>query len=322
MFWEYHTAEEKMTKILPAAMILSLWLATGCKNGKNTRFTGSGTIEATEITVSAKTRGEVLKLNFMEGDIVQKGRTLAEIDVEQIKLQKDVAAAGLSELEWNKKIVRKDFETSSETLIQASITLANIQKNRKRIINLLAENAATQEQMDKIETEHDLAASRFSASKKQLEGIKTREGSLTATHEKIEANLRLLDRQIKDGTVTSPVNGVVIEKFIEQGEVVNFGTPICTIANLSSVWLTIYVGEEELGKISLGGKARVRIDSHPERNFEGKVTWISQQAEFTPKNVQTKESRADLVYAVKITLNNSEGIFKIGMPADAYIEEL
>lgn len=322
MCWEYIIAEVTMNKILTTGAIVSILFLFGCENNKDNAFTGSGTIEATEVTVSAKTRGEVLRLLFQEGDSVTKGDTLAMINIEQLKLQKDVTAAGLSELEWNKKILEQDMETASEAVKQASISLENISKNRDRIANLLKENAATQEQMDKIETEFQLAVSRLKAAEKQLDGIKIRSQSLSATREKIEANLRLLDSQIEDGTIYSPVEGVVIEKFVEQGEEVNFGTPICTIANLSSVWLAIYIGEEELGKITIGGKAFIRIDSTPERTFEGIVTWISPKAEFTPKNVQTKESRVDLVYAVKITLDNREGIFKIGMPADAYIEGL
>ncbi len=109
---------------------------------------------------------------------------------------------------------------------------------------------------------------------------------------------------------------------LEPGEIVNFATPLCIIADISTVWLNIYVGEEMLGKLVIGGKADIRVDSHPDVVFEGKITRISQRAEFTPKNVQTKDSRVDLVYAVKITTDNPEGIFKIGMPADVYIEGL
>ncbi|HUT63207.1 MAG TPA: efflux RND transporter periplasmic adaptor subunit [Anaerolineae bacterium] len=311
-----------MNRILTAAVIVAIWSIYGCENGEESHFTGSGTIEATEIMVSAMTRGKVNHFTLKEGDYVNKGYIIAEIDVESLELQRAVTASGLGELEWNKKIVEKELETAAEAITQAEITLSGVQKNHDRIAHLFKDNAATMEQMDKSDTELELAVSRLRSAVKQLESIKTRKGSLKATREKIEANLRLLDRQIEDGTVTSPVDGVVIEKFVEQGEVVNFGSPVCTIANISSVWLIIYVGEEDLGKITLGGKARIQIDSYPERYFEGVVTWISPRAEFTPKNVQTKESRVDLVYAVKIVLDNDEGIFKIGMPADAYIEGL
>ena len=311
-----------MNRILTAAVIVAIWSIYGCENGEESHFTGSGTIEATEIMVSAMTRGKVNHFTLKEGDYVNKGYIIAEIDVESLELQRAVTASGLGELEWNKKIVEKELETAAEAITQAEITLSGVQKNHDRIAHLFKDNAATMEQMDKSDTELELAVSRLRSAEKQLESIKTRKGSLKATREKIEANLRLLDRQIEDGTVTSPVDGVVIEKFVEQGEVVNFGSPVCTIANISSVWLIIYVGEEDLGKIALGGKARIHIDSYPERYFEGMVTWISPRAEFTPKNVQTKESRVDLVYAVKIVLDNDEGIFKIGMPADAYIEGL
>ncbi|MFC1528815.1 HlyD family secretion protein [Candidatus Latescibacterota bacterium] len=311
-----------MNRLLTTGLIVTIWLISGCSDENDSSFSGSGTIEATEIRISAKTGGEVLKLAFLEGDTVEKNQVLAEIDVENLKLQHNVTAAGLTEVKWNEKIVQKDIETSSEAVKQASITLTNIQRTYDRIAHLVDQNAATQEQMDKAETESQLAVSRLHASEKKLEGLKIRVGSLEATREKIMANLQLIQHQIADGVIASPIEGVVVEKFVEQGEIVNFGTPLCTIAHLSSVWLTIYIGEEQLGKVSLGGKALIHIDSYPDRTFEGTVTWISPRAEFTPKNVQTRESRVDLVYAVKITLDNSEGIFKIGMPADAYIEGL
>jgi HlyD family secretion protein len=145
---------------------------------------------------------------------------------------------------------------------------------------------------------------------------------LAAKHEKIDANLKLLDKQISDAVVTAPSGGSVIEKYSEKGEIVTYGKPLVKIADISKVWLKVYVSEEMLGKIKLGGKADVRIDSMPEKSFTGSITWISPKSEFTPKSVQTRNSRIDLVYAVKITLENPDGIFKIGMPAEVYIQGL
>ena len=311
-----------MIKNVPIFIISTIWLLSGCEKAKDSAFTGSGTIEATEIRVSAKTAGQIKQITFDEGDTATKGIMLAEIDVESIKLQRDVTAAGLAELEWNEKILHKDIDTASETVKQASITLANLRKTHDRITGLFKENAASREQVDKAEMEFALAESRLHASQKNLESLKTRIKLLEANREKIMANLKLFDYKLKEGKVLSPTDGVIVEKYVEQGEIVNFGTPICTIADLSSVWLIIYIGEELLGKIHVGDTSRIRVDSHPDRDFNGTVTWISPQAEFTPKNVQTKDSRVDLVYSVKITIENRSGIFKIGMPAEAYIEEL
>ena len=294
----------------------------GCKSTEKEPFAGSGIIEAKEVTISSQSQGELLILAFEEGDHVQKNQTIAEVDAENLKLSRDVASADLADVSWNEKILEKEIAVSKETVSQASITLSNVQKNRDRIYNLFQQNAATQESLDKAETELALSISRLQNAEKQLALNKTRLSALGAKREKIEANLRLLDKQIADSKITSPVDGIVIEKFKEQGEVVNYGSPVCTIADLVTVWLNVYVSEDMIGKLSVGGKADVRIDSHPEKRFEGRITWISPRAEFTPKNVQTKDSRVDLVYAVKITLENPDGIFKIGMPADVYIEGL
>lgn len=310
--------------IRTALFLLSLSIAflPACSKKTEKSFSGSGIIEATEVVVSAQTRGELLSVNLQEGDLVKKDQLLAAIDVKDLKLQRQATAAGLDEIEWNRKTLEQDIAAAAETVHQASISLDNLKVTRDRIANLYRENAATKDRLDKAETEYSLGQSRLEAAQKQLAGMKTRLSTLSATREKTIDTLKVLDNQIEKENVLSPLEGLVITKSAETGEVVNFGTPVCTIADMSSVWLLIYVGEDMLGKIKVGGKARLRIDSNPNRFFEGTVTWISPKAEFTPKNVQTRESRVDLVYAVKITLPNPEGIFKIGMPAEAYIEGL
>ena len=308
-----------MNRLVPLALTACISLSYGCNNGDEQSFTGSGTFEATEILVSAQSNGELLEITFDEGDHVTKGRTLAEIDAESLRLQRDVTASGLDELTWNEKIAEREIAAAEETVNQAQASLEILTKTRDRIKNLFGQGAATRDRLDKSETELSVAVSQLKAAGSKLSGIRAKLGSLNAGRETINARLKLLDYQISKSTVTSPADGIVIEKFTECGELVTIGTPICSIADLKSMWLTIYVGGEMLGKIQIGSGADIHIDSHPDQVFKGKVSWISQEAEFTPKNVQTRESRVDLVYAVKISVDNREGIFKIGMPADAYI---
>ncbi len=311
-----------MNRILSLILLLTVWSINGCRNDEENLFAGSGVIEATEILVSAETQGRLINIFFDEGDYLYKDAVIAEIDVERIELQKEVASADMTELNWSEKVIDKEIAVAEELVSQASISLDNVQKTRDRMSNLYKQNAATKENLDKAETELSLCISKLHTTEKQLDEVKTRAASLHAKREKIEANLRLLDSMIKDGKVICPHDGIMIEKYVENGEIVNFGIPICKIADLSTVWLKIYVGEEMLGNLAIGGMAVINVDSHPERNFDGRITWISQNAEFTPKNVQTKDSRVDLVYAIKITMENPEGIFKIGMPADVHIEGL
>lgn len=311
-----------MKRMLPLTVMLVFGVIAGCAEQEDPSFAGSGVIEATEVTVSAQTRGELIEVHFEEGSTVEPGAILAKVDVEDLRLQRRASAAGIEEIEANRGILRQEIAAAEEAVRQARITAANARVTRDRIANLAKQGAATKDRLDRAETESELAESRIRSAERQLAAARARLSGLQATRDKIGENLKVLDNQISNGTVESPIGGVVIEQFVEQGEVVNFGTPICTIADLSSVWLTIYIGEADLGKVTVGKKSRVRVDSFPERTFEGTVTWISPRAEFTPKNVQTRESRADLVYAVKITLPNPEGVFKIGMPAEARIEGL
>jgi len=308
-----------MMRTITILLTLAATLA-GCAKTETSSFAGSGTIEATEVTVSAESRGQLLTAAFDEGDTVKQGQVIGEIEVKNIRLQRNANAAAIDEIDASRRTIEQEIATVAEALKQAQVSLDNARVTRDRIENLHTQGAATTDRLDRVRTEYEIAESRVRSAEKQLAMSKSRLASVAATRKRTEESLRVLDDQIVDGTVISPLNGVVIEKYADAGEVVNFGTPLCTIADLSSVWLTVYVGEESVGKLSIGGKAGVRLDSFPSRSFEGKITWISPKAEFTPKNVQTRDSRVDLVYAVKITLPNPEGVFKIGMPAEAHIE--
>ena len=242
------------------------------------------------------------------------------MDTEQLRLQRRAAAAGLDEIEANRRVLRQEVAVAEEHIRQARIARDNTRVTRNRVAGLFREGAATQDRLDRGETELELAESRVSVAEKQFAAAQARFDALRASREKIEENLKVLDHQIEEGAIVSPLSGIAIESFVERGESVNFGSPICVIADLSTVWLSIYIDEEDLGKVALGQTARIRVHSFPNRAFTGEVTWISPRAEFTPRNVQTRESRADLVYAVKIAIPNPEGIFKIGMPVEAYIE--
>jgi HlyD family secretion protein len=301
-------------------VLMLLAALSGCGKKQEPSFAGSGTIEATEVTVSAKARGQLTAVNFAEGDTVRKDEVLAGIDVTNLSLQRTASAAAISEIVAGVTTAEREIAVADEALSQAKIAWENARVTRDRIRDLHAQGAVTTDRLDRANTDYDLAESKVRAAEKQVALSKSRISSLAATRRKTEESIRVLDDQIGEGTVKCPLDGVVIEKVVEPGEVVNYGSPLCTVADLSSVWLIVYVGEESVGKIRLNGSARVRVDSFPNRFFTGKITWVSPKAEFTPKNVQTRESRVDLVYAVKITLPNPEGVFKIGMPAEAFIE--
>ncbi len=287
-------------------IVLAIISFTFCDRKNNNRITGSGTLEATEITISSKNNGQVLDLLVKEGDQVQIGSLIAVIDTEKLVLQKEQIEAGLAEVIYYISNAREGINLAQEQYL-------NIKKKYERIKTLQQEGSATQQQLDDVET-------MYNQSQTQL---KTAESSLKASEMKrqqIEANLKLIQSQIDDATITSPVSGIVINKFIEKGETVAMGLPIVTIADLKNLWIKLYVTGPELGFIKLAGKADIMVDSFPGRKFEGTIVWISSKAEFTPKNIQTKEARADLVYAVKIEISNPDLLLKIGMPADIFVQ--
>ena len=168
--------------------------------------------------------------------------------------------------------------------------------------------------MDDTETQ-------YKNSKTQLLSARTNLKAVGMKKKQIKARLKLIDSQIDDCTILCPASGVVIEKHMEQGELVAAGTPLITIADLQNLWIKLYVPEPDLGYVKLGSNANIRIDSYKDKVINGKIVWISPKAEFTPHNVQTQDARADLVYAVKVAVPNPEGILKIGMPADIEVQK-
>lgn len=302
--------------IMAAMMIVS----GGCGNEAVSGFTGSGVIEATEIVVSAETNGRLDRVRIDEGGMVAAGDTIADIDVEALVLERAATAADIDQINWNARVIAAEVETIRESVRQAEIARDNASSTFDRIKGLYADNAVTRDRYDGSETEYKLAVSRVESAQRNLDTAATRGQALEANRVKLAAALDLLDYRITKGHVISPSDGTVLVKYAESGEFTAPGKPVCSIADLSAVKLTIYVGETLLGKIALGGDVQIGIDSYPDRRFSGTITRIAEKAEFTPKNVQTRDSRIDLVYAVEITIDNPEGIFKIGMPADAYIE--
>lgn len=284
---------------------MMIWFV-GCQDKLPPGFAGSGTLEATEVTVSALNTGTIMKLTKEEGDAVKKQTLLAEIDVEKLILQRAQLAAGLKEIEAGRIIVNAEISKAMDNL-------DNLTLQYKRIKKLISKGTVTQQQYDDIST-------RLSVAKSQLAIAKAQQPMLDAKKAQIEASLKVLDRQIADGTVLSPLDGVVVEKYVELGEVAFQGGGLYKIADLANFWLKIYLAEADMGRVAIGQKVEVRVDAYPEP-LMGIVTWASPEAEFTPKNVQTRQARAELVYAVKVTLVGSPDRLKIGMPAEVYFQD-
>jgi len=314
-----------------AIVVFSALILLSCHNNKNAGvISASGTIEAIEVTVSSKTSGQVEKMLVDEGVLVKNGDTLAVIDSDSLKIQLNQAQAGVDLAESQLQLLVKgarieDIRLAEEALKQAEANLRIAREDRERIRNLYEKQSATAKQNDDAEARYTVARAQYDAAQQALQKWRkyARPEEIKSAQARLDqaiAGRNLLKKTISDSTITSPASGIITHKIVEQGEFVGPGTPLLTIADLSEVHLNIYITEMELGKVRLGQEAEVTIDSYPGRAFPGKVIFISPEAEFTPKNIQTKEERVKLVYRVKIQIPNQENILKPGMPADAVIQ--
>lgn len=278
--------------------IVSL-LALSCSND-NQEAAGSGLIEATQTLVSAQVAGEIEEVLCREGDKLVTGDRLVQIDTTTIVLQLQQAEAGLSAAQTQAELARIDIRRAAE---QRDLT----QKEFDRAAKLIESGSVNRQQYDQAEnalTQAKLGHRKASAAVSAAE----------AEIKRLEAQVALLNKQLSDCAPDSPVTGIVTDKFVEVGELVSPGRPLVEISRLDTVWVKIYLPPQLLTGIELGATAEVDPEDGRTTPLSGKVSWISSEAEFTPKNVQTEEARADLVYAVKVEIANPEQALKIGMP--------
>jgi len=319
-----------MKKLLMIFFIASSLLLYSCSGNNKNVIEASGTIEATNVTVAAKVSGQVKKIFINEGDKVSAGDTLMTIDHDLFAIQLRQAEASVegakAQLELLKQGARtEDIIQAEELLKQAKANLELMQATKERNEKLYRSNSITKQQWDDISTKFDIASAQFNSANENVKKIKN-----LARPEEIKQAKANLDRQIaaadflkkniSDSYVTAPISGFVVKKFIEIGESSSPLSSLVMLSDLSYVDLVIYVSETELGKVKLGQDAKVSVDSFPNKTFEGKVIYISPNAEFTPKNIQTKDERIKLVFAVKIHIPNPNFELKDGMPADARIQ--
>jgi len=319
-----------MKKVMLIFLPVLLAIIAGCGNGNDSnKIEASGNIEATNVVVSAKVGGQIEKLNFIEGDKVRTNDTLLVIDSEalQIQLKQAEAARELAgaQLQLLRNGARKEDIQSAEAMKeQAKISLDQAKKDKERMDQLYVAKTISEKQ-------HEDAVNRYNSMQQQYKSARENYDKLLkfARPEEIKqamarvdqtiANENLVKKHIRDSYVVSPISGFVVKKYFEAGETVAPMSSLLKLSDLSKVKLLIYVSEKELGKVKLGQEADVTTDSYDGKKYEGKVIYISPEAEFTPKNIQTKDERTKLVFAVKIEIPNPNFELKPGMPADAVV---
>ncbi len=314
-----------------AAAFLALSALLGACSRGDGRLTASGTIEAVEVKVSSTVQGRVLEALAREGGEVKTGNPLARIDPESYRLQEGLAASGVDLAEAQLELLLRgarveDLAQAEAALASSEEALAFAESDAKRMRELEAAGSATKRQREDADARLSAAKAAREAANQSLKKLNSlaRPEELRAARARVEQarwSLLLARRSLSECEVRAPVSGVVTARLAEAGELAAPGTGIALLSDLSSLSLRIFLPEAEIGKVSLGEKAAVSVDSFPGRTFPGTVSFISPRAEFTPKNVQTKDERVKLVYAVRIDLGDGEGLLKPGMPADAYLDE-
>ena len=275
-------------------------------NKNNEKADAYGNFEATEITVSSESNGKIEFLNVEEGEQLKKGSLVGLIDTLQLHYNREQLKASIETVQSKSASVFSQINVLNEQLKTAKI-------EQTRIQNMYAENAATKRQIDEID-------GKVKVIEKQISSVQTQNAPILNEIKSIKVQIEKLDDQIKKSKITNPVDGTVLTKYAEPSEITAFGKPLYKIANLNEMELRVYVTETQLVQIKIGQKVTVAIDAYNDtKKYEGNITWISAQAEFTPKVIQTKEERANLVYAVKVAVKN-DGSLKIGMPAEVWLK--
>lgn len=282
---------------------LPLILLTAC-NADKSDYDASGVFEATEVVLSAQTQGELTQMNYEEGDTVSKGSTLAVVDTMQLSLQRRQLVAGLTSLGAKHYNVARQVADLKQQL-------ATQRKERERFARLVSEKAGNRKQVDDIDAQILLLERQIAARTETLDNTNR---SLTSEAQGVEAQIAQLDDQLRRAHVVSPIGGTILSKYAEAGELATSGTQLYKLADLNRVYLRAYVTAPQLTKIKIGQKVRIYADQGAQgrKAYEGRVSWIAQEAEFTPKTIQTRDERANLVYAVKIAVHN-DGLIKLGM---------
>lgn len=288
-------------KIYYILLLLTVFLIA-C-NGKNDRSDAYGNFEAIEITVSSEANGKILEFNVDEGQKINKGFYVGMIDTTNLVLNKE-------------QLINKQKAVASKTLdISAQIDVFIQQKkntliNKKRLEKLFKDGAATQKQLDDINGAINLID-------KKIKSVKVKTKSINDEISVLDKQIAQIERSIENCHIENPISGTVLTKYVHAGEIAMFGKPLYKIADLTEMKLKVYISGDQLPEIKLGQKVEIVIDKDKKTNYklEGKVSWISSSAEFTPKTIQTKKERVNQVYAVKVIVKN-DGSLKIGMPGE------
>ncbi len=292
-------------KILQISLIVFVLGFVSCRNGEE-KADAYGNFEAIQVTVSSLGNGRLLELNVEEGQLLLQDKVYGIVDTFDLHLKRQQAVS------QHQAVLSRIATVDAQARVQQQ-QLTNLGVDRDRIRQLLTSGAATEKQRDDIEGAYRLAEYQMKATTTQIQ-------SITAEAEVILRQVEQINEQIKNCYITSPMSGIVLTKFAESGEVVTFGKPLFKIADLNPLEIKAYISGNRLVDFKIGQEVHVIVDKSKKENkvMTGTVSWMASTAEFTPKTIQTKDERVDLVYALKVRVKN-DGSLKIGMPGEIRI---
>jgi HlyD family secretion protein len=312
--------------LIGVSVFLFLKFSSNQEDGK---LSLSGNVEVTEVNAGFKYPGRIAELPVKEGQRIKKGDRMAVLESADIEPQVTQSRAFLSEARTKLEELRAGARPQEIEQAKANVGFAEAEFNKarkdfERAEYLFKNGAISAQNMDAARKSYDSAASQHQKALEALSLIKEgpRKEQITAAEQRViqaEAGLKSIEERLKDTVIDAPVSGVILRKNVEAGDTIATGVPVCTIGDLENPWVKVYVKEDKLGLLKLGQKADIRVDSYPGKLYEGMVTYISSEAEFTPKNVQTQEERVKLVFGVKVSVKNLNNELKPGMPADVKI---
>ena len=302
---------KKFIVLITAALLLN-----ACRQKND--FDASGNFEADEVIVSAQQNGELISYSVKEGLQLNAGDKVGQINVRTAELQKEQAQANISALSQKTVSAGDESELVRRQLAVQEAQLSQLLREHTRIENLVKADAATQKQLDDINASIDQMKKQIAVTRQQLKltvsNTNTQNRSILSEKAPLEKAVAQFQEQINKGQVINPISGMVLVNYALQGEMQVVGKPLYKIANTDTLNLRAYVTGTQLSQIKIGQQVTVRIDQGKKsyKTYPGTITWISNKSEFTPKTIQTKDERANLVYAIKVRVKN-DGYLKIGM---------
>jgi len=326
MRWRWSRAVIALLVVV-ALSVAAAWAGRRFGGGPIAPIAVTGTIEATQVDVSVKITGRILERLVKEGDKVTRGQVLVRLDDSELAADVRRQEAALRSAQATLRDLQKgarqqEIEDARAAVASGEATRSMTERELQRTEQLFRQSLIAAQDVDRARQAYEVARAQEKSAREKLalvlEG--SRPDQIDAARWQVtqaESALAQAESRLREARVVSPIDGVVLRKNLEAGETANPGVPILTLVNPRDVWLRAYVPETEVGRLKVGDAATLRVDAFPGRVFTGRLIEIGSEAEYTPRNVQTKKERVNLVFRIKIQIDNPEGILKPGLPADA-----